>query len=651
MTAANPASPPPSSHSARGWFRRAAALAALLSAIVLLYLWLISAGLMTSWPEYTAKYDLLADAFLHGQTHLLLEPPSELLALSDPYDPVANAPYRLHDALLYRGHYYLYWGPAPALLAALVKGVAGFRSVPDASLVFAFLLGYLLSVALLLFEVRRQYFPALRWGMVLPGILVAALGNPLPFLLARAGVYEAAITGGQFFLVAGLYWGITAFRGKWGLCWRLALAGLCWALAVHCRLSLGPAVAVLTLLLVWRLYRRSLRALPFCALAAPLVLGAFLLGLYNDLRFGSWTDFGLRYQLSGLGTPAALDPIMTSSRYVLPNASRYLFGRPQLQDTFPFVTAPWRVDPVPLPPTFHIPYYYLREPVAGICFTSPFALLAALPLLFLVRSLGARLRSRSAPPPSRPEAGAGWVALLLACAALLGIAPPLFLVGSTMRYLADTSPALLLLATLGFWQLDRLLEPSPVVRTLAATGAGLLLGATVLCGTLLGVTGYYNHFQVHNPQLLRTLKMLTLPRWRRVLITDLVNPNWVESRRGKRFFWMGQGDTVLEVWTRRQGILRITATFEPGPCGPARDTRDVLLMAGGKASRRLTLTPGRRVIRLPVHQGQTTIVLRPLDPPVHRQLSDGDQRPLILGVSDLRVRLEASGTDAPRQRP
>src|SRR5207248_6297600 len=54
-----------------------------------------------------------------------------LLALADPYDPAQNAPYRLHDASLYHGRYYLYFGPTPVALLYLPLRAVGV-AVTDA---------------------------------------------------------------------------------------------------------------------------------------------------------------------------------------------------------------------------------------------------------------------------------------------------------------------------------------------------------------------------------------------------------------------------------------------------------------------------------------------------------------------------------------
>src|SRR5438477_1567619 len=91
-------------------------------------------------PAPVSYHSQLADAFLHGQLSLRAEPKRELLALPDPYDPALNPPYPLHDASLYRGKYYLYFGAAPALVLHLpVRMLTGYYP-SDAVAVLIFLL-------------------------------------------------------------------------------------------------------------------------------------------------------------------------------------------------------------------------------------------------------------------------------------------------------------------------------------------------------------------------------------------------------------------------------------------------------------------------------------------------------------------------------
>ena len=75
----------------------------------------------------TTRY--LAEGFADGET----EPAASSRRRScwrstDPYDPVQNAPYRLHDAILYDGHFYLYFGPSPGGAALPASGPSAATS-------------------------------------------------------------------------------------------------------------------------------------------------------------------------------------------------------------------------------------------------------------------------------------------------------------------------------------------------------------------------------------------------------------------------------------------------------------------------------------------------------------------------------------------
>jgi hypothetical protein len=98
--------------------------------VFLFYAWTASNGYLDAlkWTQEPKGYHgLLADAFLHGQTFLMIKPSPDLLNLIDPYDPIANAQLQLHDASLYNNHYYLYFTPSVALfILAPFKAITGY---------------------------------------------------------------------------------------------------------------------------------------------------------------------------------------------------------------------------------------------------------------------------------------------------------------------------------------------------------------------------------------------------------------------------------------------------------------------------------------------------------------------------------------------
>jgi hypothetical protein len=214
--------------------RPAFAAVVLLAAIGLIQLWLFSCGRMWSWPKDTIYYPVLADAFMHGQVTLRVQPRPELLALPDPYDPAANQSYRWHDAVLFSGKYYLYWGPVPALIEAAICFVLGIGSpdIGDQQIACVFVFSTVVMATILLVQVKEHLFPNLGAAAILPAVLTLGLGAPA---LRIGGVYGAAIAGGQFFLLAGVcaaWFGLA--RGRARPLWLMA-AGECWALSAGSR--------------------------------------------------------------------------------------------------------------------------------------------------------------------------------------------------------------------------------------------------------------------------------------------------------------------------------------------------------------------------------------------------------------------------------
>jgi len=87
----------------------------------------------------TDHYNKLVDGFLEGHLYLSVAPDPRLLQAADPYAPSLNAPYRLHDASLFRSRYYLYFGPAPAVSLLLPFRMVTNLRMPERLAVALFL--------------------------------------------------------------------------------------------------------------------------------------------------------------------------------------------------------------------------------------------------------------------------------------------------------------------------------------------------------------------------------------------------------------------------------------------------------------------------------------------------------------------------------
>ena len=395
--------------------RRSATLAAVALAVIAFYFWTASAG-----NEPAPLYRYLAAGFLNGDLHLSIAPAPELLALSDPRDPELNERWRLHDASLHDGRYYLYFGPAPVLAAYLPWRAVSGRDLEDriAAPLFA-AAGYLFS-ALLLFHLMRDR--GLRLSAPLAGLAMAALGlcTFVPFVLRRPAVYEVAILSGYAFFMAGAY----AFaRERW------ALAGCAVVFAVASRPHYALAAAVLLIALAMR---RPVRLRALAAFVLPLAAGAAALVWYNYARFGQPLEFGINYMLGGA---KHLQHARYSLSHVWPGVYYFLLCPPKLLAEFPFFRlAPGGVTP---------PYYYFLEAVAGA-----FAVTPALVAAFFARGVARTF--------------------VLASLALLLV---LVLTGwTTQRYSVDFVPALLVAALTACWRWKPLAIAALVFGMLVNTG-------------------------------------------------------------------------------------------------------------------------------------------------------------------------------------
>ena len=108
---------------------RSALVGALLAALSAFFIWTALSSMPTDDVAATpgGYYNHLAESVLQGRLDLGIAPRRELLELPDPYDPVANAPFRLHDVSLFEGRYFLYFGITPVAVLFAPARVFGIE--------------------------------------------------------------------------------------------------------------------------------------------------------------------------------------------------------------------------------------------------------------------------------------------------------------------------------------------------------------------------------------------------------------------------------------------------------------------------------------------------------------------------------------------
>ncbi len=481
-----------------------------MAVIEVTYVFIISAGTWKTWSTWNTNYDLIAEGFRSGHLYIPVQPPPELLRQANPF-AFSNSRMWFLDATLYKGHYYLYWGPMPALLLLAFKVVTRSHEViGDQYIVFAAYTLFLASGTWLVVRMTRRLFPDLPRGLSILALVLSilALGytTPTPYMLASPGIYQAAISSAQAFLVLGL---AIAFDLVWSATaappsrWRMLAAGAAWAAAIGSRVTAVLPVAVfvvVTALLATAAAHRWRRTIVNALwLGAPVAAGSLAIGIYNKVRFDSWLELGINHQLT-------FYPMLTSPRAIPLNVWSYLLRPMGHSCRFPFFSALYDIGARGFPSArWLFPDYTTHEPQAGLFVTAPFTLLALVAIGFAVR---AAVKWRRAGSPTfvhdaRARAHV-WCVVSFGALALLMPIPFMHVLTTTIRYMADFSTGMVLLAIWGAWMLLGAVRQAWPRRGIV--GLVVALGAmTVIVGALLGFQGYDDMFKNHNAHLYEIL--------------------------------------------------------------------------------------------------------------------------------------------------
>lgn len=379
-------------------------------------------------------YNLLIAGWLDGQLAMKAEVPAALLNLADPYDPQQRpAGLALHDASLYRGKYYLYFGVAPVVVLMLpFRLLTGIDlPLPVATIVFVY--GAFLASAAVWLQLRRKYFPDAGAAVSTLCVLVLGFAGLGPVLLRRPQMWELPIGAGYCFAMLALLAVFESLHASHRRTVWFATAGLFLGLAIASRPTYLVATPLLLAPLAWW-WREQKRAPWREALAAALPLAAVgaLLALHNFLRFGDPLQFGQAYQLS-LDYESKMPHFRPG--YGAFNAWRYFFSAARWSEYFPFI------QPAALP----------EKPAGFGGHDDVYGVFANLPLAWfaLAALLAAWRRSREERGRLLAWLGAA-AGLFFAMAGVL-----LCYFGSLARYELDFTPALMLLACAGVLACER----------------------------------------------------------------------------------------------------------------------------------------------------------------------------------------------------
>ena len=425
-------------------------------------------------------YNLLAQSISTGQLNLNKPVPAGLAKLSDPYDPIRNAPYitNLVDLSYYKGKLYLYFGITPVLVFFWPYAVmTGHYASDKAAVVIFYTLGFLVALALLR-AIWRRYFSDLNFWPAALGMFVLGLAMAFTFW---CNTNEVAITCGFAFMMLALAGIWRALHEPNRAVVSLALASLAYGLAVGARPSLLFGIVILLVPVVFTWLKASgpgSHRKVFILLAAAVGPVAFVglgLALYNSLRFGNPLEFGWHYQLMRDYRPTTIQQF--SPHYLWFNCRFYFFEGIRCNRQFPFL------EIVPLP---SMPAGY--DPLVG---GSDGGILANYPIVLLALAVPLVWRSRSPDETSVLK----WFLAILVFLFLVFAVTICLLATLGVRYEMDFLPQLLLLAIVGILGLERALAHLPVWRWIMRASVLLLLVYSLVFNFLLNTesraTAYY----------------------------------------------------------------------------------------------------------------------------------------------------------------
>jgi len=461
-------------------------------------LWYTSSGLFPAFPRIQNDYVDLGMSFLQGELSLHEVPDPRLAALGDPYEHTQRKEIPYHwDASYYEGKYYLYWGPAPALVSAALQAIIG--SPPAASLLVDIAYIGLMCVAMgLLFQIARAFGTASRLTVWL-FILIGFFNLPMLFTIGQPRHYQASIVYGQFFLLGGLLGLLLHARTRQAI-W-LIIGGLGWGLAFASRYNLAISVLIyLSFAVAWLWRDRAAASFwrRLVMLASPLAVCVIALGIYNQARFGDPLETGLAYQL----TIPEFRQISYSTAYVRSGLYVYLIYPLTGTETFPFIgSAHFR--PAMLPDSLFIPAGREFDQIAfGLIPTVPAIWLLTLAILLVPVMLPDRTR-RPIPPAS--GLGPGLVFAMLAAGAAAQFAFLLVFFYVAERYLIDFYVPIVLCLSIIVWRAHAALQRKRYVQ--------IVLWSLVFCLMIwTAAIGYFACFGVpvlvsltYDPQMLAGL--------------------------------------------------------------------------------------------------------------------------------------------------
>ena len=239
----------------------------------------------------TAYFPHLADAFLNNRFHLIDSP-------------------SIKDLSLFNGKYYVSFPPLAALLMMPIVSLEGVNAINTAfwNIIFASFGVAFIYLALEQLNMLGWSNLARKYNILLA--LFLGFGTVQFFMGTRGSVYYISQVLSATLLSASLWIALSyrKFQNKWKTILHALLTGIVFSMILLARPNIGFAVIAIVLIQ----YQKMAHEKPFpikklftwsTLFFIPITLIVAGLAWYNQIRFGSYIDFGYRYML-------VVDPVL-----------------------------------------------------------------------------------------------------------------------------------------------------------------------------------------------------------------------------------------------------------------------------------------------------------------------------------------------------
>lgn len=551
--------------------------------------------------DHYGYYNLLADAFEAGRLSLPIEPKPELLALPNPYDATANAGYRLHDASLKDGKYYLYFGAVPALLFFLPFRLLGLGMLSEPLAVALLYCGILWLSYEMVCRLCKEGGIHSGWWQPFSA-LTLGFGGATLYILRRPVVYEVAIVAGSFFSLIALRF-LFQYRFSTSLTnWKwLALSGLAVTLAVGSRPTCVLMAPLIGLAMVgfWILKPTQIKIAvrDVLAFSLPVFMGLMLIFAYNYARFGNCKEFGANYQLPGPDA-APMDKMMNFNNLIL-GGLHSLFAPPQVSPFFPYILASKQAM-VPLP------FGYGIDRVVGISFLCPATVAIS---IFLAYRFFVMVIKKKWGKTKEDIIQISCVIAFIFGILMLGFTC-YTVPGSSMRYLSDSTSFLLIGTCLGSALLARKRNRGFKISALSLLAS--LVFFSIVINLFLGFSGYYDLFKRGHPITFASIETYFEPiaenlgfsRPRENQILDIVSNKGVgRTPNGAPYLLLGGTGGGIRIFTPNAGNIKLTMDYVVPDIASPVPIVITASITGKNIKKSALATSGQQIISFPLEMG------------------------------------------------